>query len=104
MNEPKWVTRLKDKWQIKNNVDFILIMLVFSLAGTFVCAFRPPLFHLLGINEHTPLWLKTIIYIPLIMPLYQMGLLFFGFLLGQSKFFIEKQKKMLRFILKPLLK
>ena len=98
MTEPRFMTHLKEKWQIKNNVDFFLIMLVFSLAGSFVCAFRPPLFHLLGIGKQTPLWFKIIIYIPLIMPLYQLGLLFFGFLLGQSKFFLEKQKRMLRFL------
>ena len=104
MKEPRFVTHLKEKWQIKNNRDFILIMLVFSLAGSFVCIFRPPLFHLLGIGKQTPTWFKVIIYIPLIMPLYQLGLLFFGLLLGQSKFFMAKQKKLLQFLLKPFRK
>lgn len=98
-NEPAWMTRLKEKWNIRSNLDFWLIMIVFSLAGMAVTQLRPPVFHFLGIEDSTPFWIKTLIYIPLIVPLYQVCLLFFGTLLGQFGFFWEKEKKLGQFLM-----
>ncbi len=95
--------KLKTKWGISNNRDLFLIMLVFSLAGMMISVCRKPIFHLLGI-DHAPLWLKILIYVPLIMPIYQIGLIIFGFLFGQFNFFWEKQKKVGRGIAKLFLK
>ena len=93
----KIVHRLKEKWSIENNKDFILIMLVFSIAGMLIGFERRPIFHVLGITTQTPLWIKVCVYIPLIPPIYQVNLLVFGFLLGQFEFFWEKEKKILKF-------
>ena len=101
MSEPKFVSKLKQKWNIRNNWDFILIMLVFSLAGMSISFVRPIIFHLLKI-DHAALWIKILVYIPLIPPVYQLGLLFFGFFLGQFGFFWEKEKRLARFLLRSL--
>ena len=98
----KWVDHLKTKWKIKRNRDFILIMVVFSLAGMMIVHERPPIFHLMGITKQTPLWIKVACYIPVIFPLYQVNLLIFGFLLGQSQFFWAKEKQLARFIARRL--
>ena len=74
-------------------------MLTFSLAGMAVMPARKLIFHLVGITDHTPFWIKVLVYIPLIPPAYQIGLLFFGALLGQLPFFWEKEKKLMQFIL-----
>ena len=84
--------KLKKKWGITNNVNFILIMLVFSLAGMSIPFVRPLAFHLFHL-DHAPLWVKIVVYIPLIVPIYQCGLLFFGTILGQFGFFWEWEKK-----------
>lgn len=84
--------KLKKKWGISNNVDFFLIMLVFSLAGLSISFVRPLVFHILHLDQ-APLWVKIMVYLPLIVPIYQCGLLIFGFLLGQFKFFWEWEKK-----------
>ena len=98
MKIPKFAEHLKEKWNVESNVDFILIMLVFSLAGMAISFVRPPIFHLLGITPQTPLWIKVAVYVPLIPPIYQMNLLVFGFFLGQFEFFWEKEKRIFRFL------
>jgi hypothetical protein len=89
---------LKKKWNIESNYDLVMIMIVFSLAGMTIPVFRKPIFHLLGINDHTHLWVKIVAYIPLIPPIYQLNLLFWGFVLGQFNFFWEKEKRLVRFL------
>jgi hypothetical protein len=95
----RFIYILKQKWGIQSNLDFILIMTVFSLAGMSISWMRRPVFHWIGISETTPLWIKVLVYIPLIVPLYQLNLLVFGTLLGQFSFFWEKEKKMGRFFI-----
>lgn len=96
----KWAEKLKSKWDIQSNWDFWMIMLTFSLAGTSVMSIRNVIFPLLGIKASTPLWVKILVYIPLFPPVYQLGLLFFGFILGQFPFFWEKEKRLAQFLMK----
>ena len=100
MKLPGFLEKLKTKWNIDSNWDLIVIMIVFSLAGMSISFVRKPIFHLIGITEHTPLWIKILVYIPLIPPIYQVNLLVYGFVLGQFNFFWEKEKKIGRFLLK----
>ena len=94
----KFKKRLMQKWNIKSDWDFWMIMLTFSMAGMGISVVRPIVFHLFGIERTTPLWIKVCAYIPLIPPTYQLGLLFFGTLLGQFNFFWEKEKQLVRFL------
>ncbi len=96
MNKPTWITRLKTKWNIQTDRDFWMIILTFSLAGMFITFARRIIFHLVGIKATTPLWVKVVLYIPLVPPSYYLGLLFFGTVLGQFAFFWEWEKNMLR--------
>ena len=93
-----WITHLKSKWNIKNNWDFIVIMLVFSIAGMLIVHERRPVFHLFGVTAQTPLWVKIPLYLVTVFPLYQINLLIFGALLGQFKFFWAKEKQLVRFL------
>jgi hypothetical protein len=95
----RWIEKLKNKWGIQSDWDFWMIMLTFSLAGSAIGFVRPIVFHIFGIEQSTPLWIKICAYIPLIPPVYQVGLLFFGFLLGQFPFFWEKEKRLAKFLL-----
>ena len=85
MKEPNWVTKFKAKWNITTNRDFFLIMLAFSLAGLSIRFMRPIEFHILHMTD-APLWSKIAIYPFLLAPTYYVGLMFFGFLLGQFDF------------------
>ncbi|HLF17876.1 MAG TPA: DUF6787 family protein [Candidatus Omnitrophota bacterium] len=93
-----YLAHLKHKWNIKSNWDLFLIMVVFSLAGMFILHERKPIFHLFGITKETPFWIKTVVYLPIVFPLYQLNLLIFGFLLGQFDFFWAKEKQLVRFL------
>ncbi len=95
----KWADKLKSKWGINSNWDFWMIMLTFSLAGMSIMSIRKVIFPLLGITDTTPLWIKICVYIPLFPPIYQLGLLVFGFMLGQFPFFWEKEKRLVKFLL-----
>jgi len=96
------IQKLKKKWNIQSDWDFIFIMLVFSLAGMAITFVRKPIFYAIGITGQPPLWIKILIYIPLIVPIYQLNLIIFGTLLGQFKFFWEKEKRLGRFLLRGL--
>lgn len=101
MSAPTWVTKLKKKWNITSTKDFILIMIVFSLSGMAIGFERKIVFHFFGIDNQ-PLWVKTLVYIPMIVPIYQINLLVFGFLLGKFKFFLEKEKRLVNFLFKRI--
>ena len=95
----KILNKLKNKWGIKSDWDAFVICLVFSLAGMAVVFVRKPIFHVLHITAATPLWIKVCVYLSIFFPTYQMNLLIFGALLGQFNFFLEKEKKLWRFLL-----
>ena len=99
MSQARWITKLKNKWNIQRDRDFWLIMLTFSLAGMFIMFARKIIFHLVGFTDKTPLWIKVVCYIPLVPPSYYVGLLFFGIVLGQFSFFWEYEKRTVRFLL-----
>ena len=88
--------KLKKKWGIKSNLQAILIMVVFSLAGSSIVWVRRLVFPLMGIHESTPFWIKFFAWLAVFFPTYQIMLLVFGFLLGQFHFFWEKKKKMVQ--------
>ncbi len=74
-------------------------MIVFAVTGTTVVWARPIIFNVLGI-EHSSGWVKTVSYLVLVFPLYQVLLLGYGFVLGQFSFFWEKEKKLAKLVLR----
>lgn len=85
---------LKTKWGISRLLDFILIMTVFALAGlTESMAARPIITHLFHLSRQTPLWFRILVFVLFFVPLYQCFLLLYGLLLGQFKFFWEREKQ-----------
>lgn len=91
------IQKLKQKWNITSDLDFVLIMLVFSLAGLGVSFSRHFIFALLGL-EAASFGVKLTVSLLLIVPLYQLSTLVFAFPLGQFGFFWSRQKEMARFI------
>lgn len=92
---------LKKKWNIKSNIDFWLIMLVFSLAGMSITLWKKSILSFIAFSPQTPLAVKIMVYAPVFFTVYQIHLLLFGLLLGQFNFFFDKQKKIGRLLLKP---
>jgi hypothetical protein len=88
--------KLKERWGIHSNYHLVVIFIVFGLTGSFAAKLADPLTQFLGMTlENTSTWIYWPVRILLIFPIYQVLLLFFGFVFGQFKFFWNFEKKML---------
>lgn len=88
--------KLKQKWGIQSNFQLLVIFFVFAITGSASAWLSIPFCIWLGIlKEDFGFWF-TPIRLLLIFPIYQVLLVFIGFVFGQFKFFWEFEKKMLR--------
>jgi peptide-methionine (S)-S-oxide reductase len=90
------VNRLKKRWNIDSNIQFILILIVFSLTGMTTLWVRKAIWPLLGLAPDTSFFIKVPLYILIIFPVYQILQLIIAFVFGQFRFFWEFEKKMFR--------
>jgi hypothetical protein len=95
-------TRLKIRWGV-TNWGIVAILLAFSLAGSAVLRIGRPIVDAI-LPEDTPTWLWWTVKIIVIVPIYEILLMSFGTLLGQGRFFRDKQRRALRVISKPFRK
>ncbi len=96
-----FLNRLMKKWGLKSLFQVVIILIVFSITGMTVVLVRPLVFNLLNYNAQTPFWIKTVTYILLIFPMYQVLILVYGALLGQFSFFWNKEKKLFSALARP---
>ncbi|MEP6260520.1 MAG: DUF6787 family protein [Gillisia sp.] len=90
------MNKLKKRWGIESNFQIVLILIVFAITGSTSAKLAGPLCELLGITENTLSWpIYWFFRIILIFPIYQVLLVFFGWLFGQFEFFWQFEKKML---------
>lgn len=92
--------KLKARWGINNNFQIILILIVFSITGSFTAWVSKPVVDWLGLTDaHLPLWILIPVRLVLVLPIYCTLLVILGSLFGQYKFFSNFVKKMIsRFI------
>ena len=85
--------KLKDRWGLNSFWQVFLVLLVFALTGFTVLFAKKPLVSLIDAEspDHN-LWISVVYYI-LILPVYQVLLLFYAFLFGQFRFFWAFEKK-----------
>ena len=88
--------RFKEKWGITSNLQFIIILIVFSVTGSLAVWLAKPILELVGLDKSA---VSASIYWPIriaiIFPIYQVMIVVIGALLGQFKFFWAFEKKML---------
>lgn len=80
--------RFKEKWKIKSNRHLAVILLVFSLTGFSTLFLEELIVEAIGLPSPQSWWLRLIIFIFLSMPLYNILLLFWAFILGEFRFFL----------------
>ena len=91
------MSNFKERWNIKSNWQFFVIILVFAITGSSSAMISKPFLGLIGIDKQTTsFWIYYSLYVLLIFPFYQVLLVFFGFLFGQLNFFWSFEKKILR--------
>jgi hypothetical protein len=98
-SKPNFLTRLQTKWNLKSLTQVILILIVFALTGFTILFIKKPIFDFLGVSMERGGFWKTVLYLLLVLPLYQIILLMWGFVFGQFTFFWEKEKQFIRRII-----
>jgi hypothetical protein len=93
------MNKLKKRWGITSNFQLVVIFMVFAINGTVSAKISRFFLDLLVITQqNTPWYLYYILLIVLVLPLYPFLLMVFGYLFGQSQFFLPFAKKMLKSI------
>lgn len=90
------INKLKQRWGITSTFQIILILVVFACTGMSVLYVEGWAHHLLGIPPGLDWYARVLLFVVLTLPLYNVLLLFYGFLFGQFRFFWNYEKQMLR--------
>lgn len=89
-----WIDRLQAKWKLKSTKQVLIVLLVFACTGFTVLFLKRPISAYFTPEGETPSQWFSIIYYILILPVYNLILLGYGFLFGQFHFFWEFEKRM----------
>ena len=91
------IEKLKQRWNVKNGWDVLIILLVFACTGFSILYIKRALFDLVDLSKETsPSWLLWTVNLVIILPLYQVVLLAWGWIWGKFSFFWEFEKRMFR--------
>ncbi|HEX5170538.1 MAG TPA: DUF6787 family protein [Cyclobacteriaceae bacterium] len=90
MNSSGWVERLRKRWQLRSAWQVIIVLVVFACTGFTVMFLKKPVLQVIGSADTSS---ATIAYYLLILPLYNVILLAYGFVFGQFRFFWEFEKR-----------
>ncbi|GAA4440296.1 hypothetical protein GCM10023091_23730 [Ravibacter arvi] len=85
--------KLKTRWNVNSGLDVVIILVVFACTGFSVLYAKKGLFGLIGIDDNTPSWIRICLSIFVILPLYQVVLLCWGWIFGKFNFFWEFEKR-----------
>jgi hypothetical protein len=89
--EKGFFQKLQKRWNV-SATRAILILIVFAFTGTTVLLIKEPVLDFI-IRDGDKTWIHTILYLILILPIYNILLLIYGFLFGQYQFFWAYEKK-----------
>jgi hypothetical protein len=89
-----WVQRLQKRWGVSASQVFI-ILLVFACTGFSVMFLKKPVVAYFTNGGESNILFSVIYYI-LILPVYNLILLVYGFIFGQFEFFWNFEKKMFK--------
>lgn len=84
--------KLKNRWNLKSGWQVFLVLLVFACTGFTVMFLKEPILSLFAAKEERN-WVFTTVYYILILPVYFIILLCYGFIFGQGQFFLQFVKK-----------
>jgi hypothetical protein len=87
-----WSERLQERWNLKDGKQVLVVLLVFACTGFTVLFIKKPLLHFFA-GEAGNTTVASVLYYILILPLYNVLLLMYGFLFGQLSFFWAFEKR-----------
>ena len=91
MAEQSWMEKLKQRWNL-SAFQVVIVLVVFACTGFTVLFIKKPILHFL-VGAQGDSTIASILYYLLILPLYNVILLAYGFLFGQFNFFWEFEKR-----------
>jgi hypothetical protein len=80
------------RWKLESAFQVVIVLVVFACTGFTVLFIKKPILHFLA-GEQGDSVTASVIYYLLILPLYNVILLAYGFLFGQFNFFWEFEKR-----------
>lgn len=92
--KPGFLKRLQTKWKLDSLLQVVLVLIVFACTGFTILFIKNPILDFFGVEKGG--FVNTLLYLLLVLPLYQIILLIYGFIFGQFKFFWEKEKQIFR--------
>jgi hypothetical protein len=87
-----WLNSLKERWKLGSLFQVVIVLIVFACTGFTVLFLKRPLFDYLFEGGDRPLWASVVYYL-LILPIYNVFLLFYGFVFGQFQFFWNFERR-----------
>ncbi len=87
-----WIEKLQNRWKLSSKMQVFWVLLTFACTGFTVLFLKKPVLALLGL-ENLNAWQKALYWV-FILPVYQIILLFYGWIFGQFHFFWAFEKKM----------
>lgn len=88
--------KLKERWNVESNTQLYIIFLVFAITGSSSAKLAAPVTEFFGVSKEMGWYVYWPFRILIIFPIYQVLLVFFGWIFGQFNFFWTFEKKMLR--------
>ena len=87
-----FLKRLQSRWKLKSLMQVVLVLVVFACTGfTVLFLKKPVVWYSNPANDNV--WFSVVYYI-LIFPVYNVILLFYGYIFGQFEFFWAFEKRM----------
>lgn len=81
------------KWKLESLFQVVMVLIVFACTGFTILFVKNPILDFFGVERGGDRsFINTVLYLILVLPLYQIFLLIYGFIFGQFKFFWEKEK------------
>lgn len=96
--QKNWVGDLKQRWNLKSGWQVMVVLLVFACTGVTVLLIKKPVLALIAGNQENSL-AASIVYYLLILPVYNVLLLGYGFAFGQFRFFWNFEKRFFKRII-----
>jgi hypothetical protein len=87
--------KLKERWNVKSGWDVAVILLVFACTGFSILYIKRLIYGWIGLDAQSADWLRWLVALVVVLPLYQVVLLGWGWLFGRFAFFWAFEKRMI---------
>ena len=95
-----FIEALKRRWEIRSTLQVVIILVVFACTGFSLLFVKAPFYQTIGITDQTPYWIRIVVFVVALLPIYNVLLLGWGFVFGQFRFFWNFEMKMFRGMVK----